>query len=91
MGNIVGVNQSSTPFSLGYDKLYRLTAVNLVNPPTTPPTPATPIESFTYDATGNRLSKQLVTAAPVNYSYAATDHKLTNAGTGARSFDGVGC
>jgi RHS repeat-associated protein len=48
------------------------------------------IEGFTYDATGNRLSKQLGAAPAVPYSYAATDHKLTNAGTGARSFDANG-
>ena len=70
-----------------YDKLYRLKAVNLVN---TPPTAATPIEAFTYDKTGNRLSKTLGTAAALTYTYPGSNHRLTNAGTGARSFDANG-
>jgi RHS repeat-associated protein len=82
VGNIVGVNQAGTQFNLSYDKLYRLTDVKAANNAL--------IEGFTYDATGNRLSKQLGANAPVNYSYAATDHKLTNAGSGARSFDANG-
>ena len=48
------------------------------------------IEGFTYDSTGNRLSKTLGIAPVLNYSYAATDHKLSNAGDGARSFDANG-
>ena len=82
VGNIVGVNQSGTQFNLSYDKLYRLTDVKAANNAL--------IEGFTYDATGNRLSKQLGTTPPVNYSYAATDHKLTNAGDGVRNFDANG-
>ena len=81
VGNIVGVNQSGTQFNLSYDKLYRLTDVKAANNAL--------IEGFTYDATGNRLSKQLG-ATVLPYSYAATDHKLTDAGTGARSFDANG-
>jgi RHS repeat-associated protein len=71
-----------TQFTLNSDKLYRLSSVRDQNNAL--------IEGFTYDATGNRLSKQLGANAPVNYSYAATDHKLSNAGTGARSFDANG-
>ena len=78
------------PFGLTYDKLYRLTAVNIINPPTVPPTPPTPIEVFTYDETGNRLSKKLGTAPLVNYNYVPSTHKLANAGTGARNFDANG-
>jgi hypothetical protein len=48
------------------------------------------IEGFTYDPTGNRLFKQLGTTAAVPYTYAATDHKLSNTGTGVRSFDANG-
>ncbi len=94
VGNITGVNQTFagtlTPFGLTYDKLYRLTAVNIINPPTVPPTPPTPIEVFTYDATGNRQSKKLGTAPLVGYNYVPFTHKLANAGTGARSFDANG-
>ena len=82
VGNITGVNQSGTQFNLSYDKLYRLTDVKAANNAL--------IEGFTYDATGNRLSKTLGTAPVLNYSYAATDHKLSNAGDGARSFDANG-
>ena len=67
---------------MNYDKLYRLSSVKASNNAL--------IEGFTYDATGNRLSKQLGATAPVNYSYAATDHKLSNSGAGARSFDANG-
>ena len=82
VGNITGVNQSGTQFNLSYDKLYRLTDVKAANNAL--------IEGFTYDATGNRLSKTLGTATAVPYSYAATDHKLSNAGDGARNFDANG-
>ena len=61
VGNIVGVNQSGTQFNLSYDKLYRLTDVKAANNAL--------IEGFTYDATGNRLSKQLG-ATVLPYSYA---------------------
>ena len=88
VGNITGVNQTVagtlTPFGLTYDKLYRLTAVNIINTPTAPLTPPTPIEGFTYDATGNRLSKTLGTGPLVDYNYVPFTHKLANAGTGAQ-------
>jgi len=52
---------------------------------------AAPIEGFTYHPTENRLRKKLGTITAVLYSYrAASNHKLTNAGTGARSFDANG-
>ncbi len=79
VGNIKQVNQSGMIFNLNYDKLYRLTSVKDQNQAL--------IEGFTYDATGNRLSKQLGSNSPVNYSYAATEHRLTSAGDGARAFD----
>jgi RHS repeat-associated protein len=72
-----------TQFNLNYDKLYRLSHVRDQNNAL--------IEGFTYDATGNRLSKQLGANAPVNYSYAATDHELSNStqipGTGTMAYD----
>jgi RHS repeat-associated protein len=82
VGNIKTINQSGTTFNLSYDKLYRLKSVKDQN--------QLLIEGFTYDATGNRLSKQLGTTAAVPYTYASTNHRLTNAGTGVRSFDANG-
>jgi RHS repeat-associated protein len=82
VGNIVTVNQSGTQFNLGYDKLRRLTAVKDQNNAL--------IEGFTYDATGNRLSRQLGTATPTNYNYSAISNRLSDAGTGARSYDANG-
>ena len=45
------------------------------------------IEAFTYHPTENRLRKKLGTITAVLYSYrTASNHKLSNAGNGARSF-----
>jgi RHS repeat-associated protein len=82
VGNIVGVNQSGIPFKLNYDKLYRLDGVRDQNNMF--------IEEFTYDATGNRLSKRLGNAPTLPYTYATSSHKLTNAGDGVRSLDANG-
>jgi RHS repeat-associated protein len=83
VGNITQVDQSFARFNLDYDNLYRLTSVRDQNDVL--------IEGFSYDATGNRMSKQLgSTAAPLTYSYGAADHKLLNAGNGARSSDANG-
>jgi RHS repeat-associated protein len=82
VGNIKTINQSGSTFNLSYDKLYRLKSVKDQN--------QLLIEGFTYDATGNRLSKQLGTTAAVPYTYASTNHRLTNSGTGVRSFDANG-
>jgi RHS repeat-associated protein len=45
--------------------------------------------AFSYNATGDRTSKTVGTGAPQAYTYAASTHRLTNAGT-ARSFDAAG-
>jgi RHS repeat-associated protein len=85
VGNIVTITQAGTQFNLGYDKLYRLLSVNTGIPPTT-----SALETFTYDATGNRLSKQLGKKTTVPYSYGTSNHWLTNAGDGIRTFDANG-
>lgn len=45
-------------------------------------------ETFTYDATGNRLSKRKGSLA--NYSYGASSHRLNQVGTVARTYDAAG-
>ena len=82
VGNIKTVLLTNVSFGLEYDKLYRLSHVRDQN--------AALIEGFTYDRTGNRLSKTLRDTPTLPYDYAASNHKLTNAGTGVRSFDANG-
>ena len=77
VGNIKTVLLTNVSFGLEYDKLYRLSHVRDQN--------AALIEGFTYDRTGNRLSKTLRDTPTLPYDYAASNHKLTNAGTGVRS------
>jgi|GEM_PF-3096869 len=79
VGNIKQVNQSGAVFNLAYDKLYRLLSVKDQNQAL--------IEEFSYDATGNRTSKKLGSSLALNYSYPAANHKLIDAGNGARAFD----
>jgi RHS repeat-associated protein len=50
---------------------------------------ATNVQSFTYDATGNRLSKTLATTT-TSSTYPATSHRLSNDGTSARTYDANG-
>lgn len=47
------------------------------------------VESFTYDATGNRTSRT-VGAATTVYAYEPTSHHLSSVGTTTRSYDGSG-
>jgi YD repeat-containing protein len=48
------------------------------------------IESYTYDATGNRTSLALGTAAAQAYTYQSTSHKLTQVGSVGRTYDAMG-
>jgi len=82
VGNIKQVNQSGAVFNLAYDKLYRLLSVKDQNQAL--------IEEFGYDATGNRTSKKIGSSLALNYSYPAANHKLIDAGNGARAFDANG-
>jgi RHS repeat-associated protein len=63
-----------------YDALSRLTHAKQLS---------SPIEVFTYDATGNRLSKTDAggTAA---YTYGTSNHRLTSVGSEGRSYDAAG-
>jgi RHS repeat-associated protein len=48
------------------------------------------IETYTYDATGNRTSLALGTAAAQAYTYQSTSHKLTQVGSVGRTYDAMG-
>jgi RHS repeat-associated protein len=85
-GNIVAVGDAAgvpTPTEIySYDALYRLTGVNAAD--------GTAIEAYTYNKTGDRLSKVgpgLLTGA---YSYAAGTHHLIGVGTTTRVVDARG-
>jgi RHS repeat-associated protein len=65
-----------------YDSLHRLTTAQSLA--------GAPIESFTYDVTGNRLSKTQGAGMPQAYGYPATSHRLTSVSGAARSYDASG-
>ncbi|GKS92218.1 RHS repeat-associated core domain-containing protein [Acidovorax sp. SUPP2539] len=67
---------------LDYDPLGRLTAFK--DGPTD-----TVIDSYTYDATGNRLSAQ-VNGAVQTYTYPASSHRLATTAKETRSYDAAG-
>jgi RHS repeat-associated protein len=85
MGNITAITERTTATAnttrqFAYDNLDRL--LSLKNG-------ATNIQSFTYDATGNRLNKTLGTTVTTN-TIAATSHRLTQDGATARTYDANG-
>lgn len=66
-----------------YDDLYRLTEIDAGN--------GSPRQAFTYNQTGDRLSKTLgVLHPPQIYSYAPGSHHLVTAGASQRQFDANG-
>ncbi|MFC5740964.1 RHS repeat-associated core domain-containing protein [Dyella tabacisoli] len=85
MGNITaeGNTQGASPAAetYSYDPLYRLTSLNVAG---------TPVESFTYNPTGDRLSKAGGSLATGNYVYAAGTHQLSSIGNAARTYDANG-
>jgi RHS repeat-associated protein len=82
-GNIKSISDAAGGNGFDYDNLDRLTKVK--NSST-----LADVTAFTYDATGNRLSKKVGTAAVVNNTYPTTNHRLTNVGTVARTLDANG-
>jgi RHS repeat-associated protein len=85
MGNITAITERTTATAtatrqFAYDNLDRL--LSLKNG-------ATNVQSFTYDATGNRLSKTLATTTTTS-TYPATSHRLSSDGTSARTYDANG-
>lgn len=80
IGNAAGVATPSETY--GYDPLYRLTGVKA---------PAgTAIEAYTYNRTGDRLTKAAPGILTGNYSYATGTHHLTGVGTTSRVVDARG-
>lgn len=84
VGNVVALAErqnggATAARTVAYDGLDRLTA--LKNGTAT-------VQSFTYDATGNRTKK--VSGGSATYLYAADSHRLTKVGTVNRSYDAAG-
>ncbi|GAB3039922.1 hypothetical protein GCM10027285_25660 [Oleiagrimonas citrea] len=80
MGDAPGANPASESYS--YDPLQRLTAVTESDSST--------LESYTYNKTGDRLSKTGNGQATGTYTYAANTHHLIQAGTDPYSVDADG-
>jgi RHS repeat-associated protein len=82
-GNIVGL-MGTAPAQVRtftYDPLSRLERVDNVS--------GSLIQAFTYDETGNRLSKE-VQAGLITYGYPSTSHRLTSVGSATRTYDAIG-
>ena len=81
MGNITNasntVGGSSPTVTFQYDPLYRLTGMS-------------PIVYYTYNGTGDRLTKTLQSGALTTYSYGPGTHHLTSDGTNSRGYDANG-
>ncbi len=85
VGNLTHLTSATNPvplISFGYDALSRLTQTK--DGPT-----QTAIETYAYDATGNRRS--LVNAGGTQtYTYPTTSHRLMQVGAVARTYDAAG-
>jgi RHS repeat-associated protein len=84
-GRITGLTEQTTAATTAvrtysYDGLDRLTGEK---------NGAQVIEGLTYDATGNRLTKT-VGNQTTNYSYGATNHRLSSVGNKSRTYDANG-
>ncbi|KAG9591451.1 hypothetical protein KCV01_g11476, partial [Aureobasidium melanogenum] len=80
LGDAPGAQPASETY--GYDPLYRLTSVNDAS--------GQAIEAYTYNKTGDRLSKQAPGLATGAYGYASGTHWLTSIGTASRTYDANG-
>jgi len=80
IGNAAGVATPTETYS--YDPLYRLTGVNAAD--------GTSIEAYTYNKTGDRLSKAAPGLLTGTYNYATGTHHLTGVGTTTRVVDARG-
>jgi RHS repeat-associated protein len=85
-GNIVAVGDAAgvpTPTeTYSYDPLYRLTGVNAAD--------GTAIEAYTYNKTGDRLSKVAPGLLTGTYNFGAGTHHLAGVGTTTRVVDARG-
>lgn len=83
MGNIKAVTETGgASATYLYDPLYRLTSVNDAT--------GKAIETYTYNQTGDRLSKTAPGAYTGAYKYQAGTHWLTATGTASRTYDANG-
>lgn len=87
IGNLTQVTTPAGGNNLTYDPLGRLTNVNDLS--------NNPVWTYTYDATGNRLSKQSGISAAVPYTYSSgpvppASHQLLAVGTVLRGYDAMG-
>jgi RHS repeat-associated protein len=83
MGNITGVSEAGGgSASYGYDPLYRLTSVNDAG--------GNAIEAYTYNQTGDRLSKIAPGVFTGAYGYTAGTHWLAATGSSSRTYDANG-
>ncbi len=86
IGNLTRITSGSAGNQLVYDALNRLTHVNDLN--------SNPVWTYTYDATGNRLTAQSGTGPVSNYTYPTDSHHLRATGpAGAeveRGYDAAG-
>jgi RHS repeat-associated protein len=80
LGNAAGVPTATETYS--YDPLYRLTGVNAAD--------GSAIEAYTYNKTGDRLSKTAPGLLTGTYNYATGTHHLTGVGTTTRAVDARG-
>ncbi|WP_197056515.1 RHS repeat-associated core domain-containing protein [Luteibacter mycovicinus] len=86
MGNLTAIGNAAgvaTPTeTYGYDSLYRLTGVTGSS--------GNAIEAYTYNKTGDRLSKTAPGLLTGTYSFASGTHQLTGIGTTTRTVDARG-
>jgi RHS repeat-associated protein len=80
IGNAAGASPATETYS--YDPLYRLTGVTEAG--------GTTLESFTYNPTGDRLSKTSAGLGAGTYSYTSGTHQLASIGTDTRANDAAG-
>ncbi|MDE2154809.1 MAG: RHS repeat protein [Xanthomonadaceae bacterium] len=79
LGNAPGANPATETY--GYDPLYRLSGISDAG---------SALESYTYDRTGDRLSKTAAGLATGPYAYTPGTHQLASIGNAARSNDADG-
>ena len=97
-GNIESISETAHTRRYHYDALSRLTESDYPpeeDPPIyVPMGMPLPLEHYTYDATGNRLSKEqnLPQATPYFqfYGYPADSHRLASIGSQSRTYDAMG-
>lgn len=83
MGNITGASESAgSSARYLYDPLYRLTSVSDVT--------GAKLEAYTYNLTGDRLSKAAPGTYTGIYQYKPGTHWLTSMGTASRTYDANG-